>query len=344
MRLLALFSLTLVSAHSAPPALKRDGSNWTSTEQGSFPLAAGAQLRVNAPGSIRVRGTNSGQLSFRLIRSVRAKREGDARAIFERYPTASSAQGGSGVIQVGYGPFATQLEINAPRGLALTMVETAGGDLDISDLTGSLVAQASGGRINIGRVGGDVDIRTAGGTIIIGTVGGSARCLSGGGAINATEIRGDAFLETGGGDILLRKAGAHVKASTAGGSIQVVEAKSTVVANTFGGPIQIGSAKGIHCESASGSIVAEFLAGIPVLDSFLSTGSGDITVWIPSNLQISIRAHNEGSGNVKTLVSDFPGLRVQSHGASVFGEVRINGGGPLLQLAGNGGRIYIRKR
>jgi hypothetical protein len=344
MRLLALFSLSVFAATAAPQALKRDGSNWTYTEQGSFPLPPGAQLRVQAPGSVRIRGVNTSQLSFRLTRSVRAGKDADARAIFNRYPTTSGVQGQNGFIQVGYGPFATQLEISVPRALALTMVETAGGDLDLSDLAGSLVAQASGGKINVGRVGGDVDIRTAGGTIIIGTVGGTARCLSGGGAINATEIRGDAFLETGGGDILLRKAGSRVKASTAGGGIQVVESKGTVVANTFGGPIQIGSAKGIHCESASGSIVAEFIAGIPILDSFLSTGSGDITVWIPSNLQISIRAHNEGSGNVHTLVSDFPGMQVQSEGAAVYGEVRINGGGPLLQLAGNGGRIYIRKR
>jgi hypothetical protein len=353
MRLSAPFSGSILihaaliySATAAPgqPALKRDGSNWTEIDQGSFPLPAGGQLRIKAPGSIRVRGTNSAQFTFKLTRSVRAHRESDARTLLRRYPTDAGVQGQSGFIQVGYGPFATQLEISAPRGLALAMVETAGGDLDISDLGGSLVAQASGGKINIGRVGGDIDIRTAGGTIVIGTVGGSARCLSGGGAINATEIRGDAFLETGGGDILLRKAGARVKASTAGGGIQVMEARSTVVANTFGGPIQIGAARGIHCESASGSIVAEFLAGIPVLDSFLSTGSGDITVWIPSNIQISIRAHNEGSGNIQTLISDFPGLRVQTQGAGVFGEVRINGGGPLLQLAGNGGRIYIRRR
>jgi hypothetical protein len=348
MRLSALFSffVLLPNAFATPgqPTLKRDGSNWTETEQGSFALSAGSQLRVQAPGSIRVRGTNASQLTFKLTRSVRAKKESDARALLGQYPTSAGVDGRNGFIQVGYGPFATQLEISAPRGMKVAMIETAGGDLDISDLYGSVVAQASGGRINIGNVSGDIDIRTAGGTIIIGTVSGSAKCLSGGGAINATEIRGDAFLETGGGDILLRRAGGRVKASTAGGGIQILESKSTVVANTFGGPIKIGAARGIHCESASGSIVAEFLSGVPILESFLSTGSGDITVWIPSNLQISIRAHNEGSGNLQSVISDFSGLNVQRERAGVWGEVRINGGGPLLQLAGNGGRIYIRRR
>jgi hypothetical protein len=43
-------------------------------------------------------------------------------------------------------------------------------------------------------------------------------------------------------------------------------------------------------------------------------------------------------------MSDFPGLRVRPAGASVMADLLINGGGPILQLAGNGGRIYIKKR
>jgi DUF4097 and DUF4098 domain-containing protein YvlB len=262
--------------------------------------------------------------------------------MIDRFPVTSARQGSTAILQVAYGPFVTNLEVTVPRGLESLGVETLGGDIDVSELTGALMAEASGGKINIGHVGGNIDVRAAGGTIVLGVIGGNARCLSGGGAINAMEIHGDSLLETGGGDIYLRKAGGAVRASTAGGRIEVLEAKGTVQAHTFGGPIEIGSAKGVHCESASGSIVAQFLPGI--LDSFLSTGSGDITIWIPSNLRVSIRAQNEGSGNIGTVVSEFPGLRVIPSGAAVMADLLINGGGPIVQLAGNGGRIYIRKR
>jgi hypothetical protein len=340
-----LFSFSVATLFAAPQhSLKRDGVNWTLTEQGSLSVDPTGHVRIKAAGNIRVRGANGSQFSYKLTRSLRASRERDAQAVLERFPVTSARQGGTAILQVAYGPFATNLEISLPRGLESSSIETLGGDIDVSDLNGELIAEASGGKINVGHVGGSVDVRAAGGTIVLGVIGGNARCLSGGGAISASEIHGDAMLETGGGDILLRKAGGRVRVSTGGGGIQILEAKGTVVANTFGGPIQVGSAKGVHCESASGSIVAQFLPGIPVLDSFLSTGSGDITVWIPSNLRISIRAQNEGSGNVRTMVSDFPGLRVTAAGAAVLGELLINGGGPVLQLAGNGGRIYIRKR
>ncbi len=262
--------------------------------------------------------------------------------MIDRFPVTSGRQGSTAILQVAYGPFATNLEITVPRGLESLSVETLGGDVDVSDLSGAVVAEASGGKINVGHIGGNIDVRAAGGAIVLGVIGGNARCLSGGGAISAMEIHGDSLLETGGGDIHLRKAGGAVRASTAGGRIEVVEAKGTVQAHTFGGSIEIGSAKGVHCESASGSIVAQFLPGI--LDSFLSTGSGDITVWIPSNLRVSIRAQNEGSGNVGTVISEFPGLRVMPAGAAVMADLLINGGGPIVQLAGNGGRIYIKKR
>jgi hypothetical protein len=317
MRQSVLFSLPIACLLAGQhPGIKREGGNWTLTEQGSLTIDPAGQ----------------------------ANSENDARTMLSRFPVTSARQGATALFEVAYGPFATSLEITVPRTLDSLTIQTLGGDIDVSDLNGSLAAEASGGKINVGQVGGNVDIRAAGGTIVLGAIGGTARCLSGGGAISASEIHGDAQLETGGGDILLRKAGAKVHATTAGGGIEILEAKGTVQANTFGGPIQIGSAKGVHCESASGSIEAQFLPGIPLLDSFLSTGSGDITVWIPSNLRVSIRAQNEGSGNVRSVVSDFPGLRVMPAGAAVLAELLINGGGPVLQLAGNGGRIYIRKR
>jgi Toastrack DUF4097 len=339
----SLFALVLAaSQNSSQTTFKREGANWLATEQGSLSIDGSGQVRIKAAGNIHIRGASGSQITYHVSRSIRAGTQHEARAMTDRYPVSTARQGHSALLQVAYGPFATNLEVTLPKGLESLSVETLGGDIDVSDLTGNLTAEASGGKINVGHVSGNIDIRAAGGTIVLGVIGGSARCLSGGGAINAVEIRGDALLETGGGDIHLRKAGGSVRASTAGGRIDVVEAKGTVQAHTFGGPIQIGSAKGVHCESASGSIVAQFLPGI--LDSFLSTGSGDITVWIPSNLRVSIRAQNEGSGNPGTVVSDFPGLHVMPSGPAVTADLLINGGGPIVQLAGNGGRIYIKKR
>jgi DUF4097 and DUF4098 domain-containing protein YvlB len=300
------------------------------------------KLQIYCPGNIKVRGTSSGKLTYRTT---------SARIVFTH----------SGNLATLSAPDSDSLEVTAPRTLESLTVHTPGGDLDVADFDGSLVGQAAG-RVSIGRIGGNVELRSAGGPTSLGSIGGLLRCFSGGGAITAESVHGDAIFQTAGGDIVVQKASGQVHAYTAGGGIHIVRAGGLVTANNSGGPIQVGSAPGVQCQSASGairltnisgpmtattlagSIIATFLPGLPVLDSFLSTAAGDITVLIPSNLHVSIRAQNNSSADLRSIVSDFPGLRVKSLRSAVLAEGAINGGGPLLRIAGNGGSIYIRKK
>jgi hypothetical protein len=135
-----------------------------------------------------------------------------------------------------------------------------------------------------------------------------------------------------------------------------------VVAKSAGGPIEIADAPSVECRSASGairlnnvagrlravtgrgSIVAEILSGHPLSDSWLSTRAGDITVFIPSDIGVTIEAETGGTHNVESIVSDYSGLRIRSTPANATAEGRINGGGPLLRLIDVGGRIEIKKK
>jgi hypothetical protein len=92
-----------------------------------------------------------------------------------------------------------------------------------------------------------------------------------------------------------------------------------------------------------GSIVAQILAGKPLAESWLTTGSGDITVLIPSNVGVKIQARNEAADTVRRIISEFPGLNVQLLGSSVVAEGDINGGGPVLWITGNAGTIFIKR-
>ena len=91
-----------------------------------------------------------------------------------------------------------------------------------------------------------------------------------------------------------------------------------------------------------GSIIARFQTQ-PVAESFLSTGAGDITVWIPSNLKITLRARNASYGGPRRIVSDFADITVKLAGTATVAEGALNGGGPLVRIAGTGGMIYIRR-
>jgi len=164
------------------------------------------------------------------------------------------------------------------------------------------------------------------------------------------------------GSIRIHNAGSAVIASTGGGPIDVGQAHGVVTARNSGGPVKVGSAEGVSCENAGGgvnldnisgsvrvstavgSIIASLLAGKPMSDSFLSTGSGDITVIIPSNLGVTIRAQNELAGNIRRIISEFPGISVRVEGGQVVAEGPVNGGGPILRISGTGGTIFIKRQ
>jgi hypothetical protein len=98
----------------------------------------------------------------------------------------------------------------------------------------------------------------------------------------------------------------------------------------------------LKASTAVGSIIARFQTQ-PVADSFLSTGHGDITVWIPSNLKVTVRAQNASYGGRRRIVSEFGAINVKSAGTATLAEGSLNGGGPLVRIAGTGGMIYIRQ-
>ena len=76
--------------------------------------------------------------------------------------------------------------------------------------------------------------------------------------------------------------------------------------------------------------MASLLAG-KIAESFLTTGNGDITVVIPSNLGVTIRAENEMADTIRRIISEFPGIPVRMRGSQVVAEGLLNGGGVLQQ-------------
>jgi hypothetical protein len=203
---------------------------------------------------------------------------------------------------------------------------------------------------------------SGGGNIKVDSAGGESWFETAGGEVYVGEVLGPIHVSTGAGNIRIVRSTAAVFARTAGGVIEVDQSTGVVSAQNSGGAIQVNSAKGVRCESdsgairlrnvdgplravtAAGNIIAELLAGRPLEDSMLSTNAGDITVYIPSNLAMTVMARNE-SGGAGRIVSDFPEIRVRQGAAIVplLAEGAINGGGPVLRLVARAGTIYVRR-
>jgi DUF4097 and DUF4098 domain-containing protein YvlB len=273
----------------------------------------------------------------------------------------------------------SDVEIQSPSTLRRLVIHSGGGNVSAVNLTGSVEAQSAGGVLQIDRIGGELFARTGGGEIHLGTIEGGVKCFSGGGSISVERCGKESWFETAGGDITVRETGAPVHCSTVGGSIRVERAASSVTAHTgagridvlsaggvvmaenSGGSIQVGSAQSVRCESSGGairlrnvtgslraitdvgSILAELIPGLKLQNSTLTTGTGDITVLIPSNLPLTVRAQCDSS-RAGRIVSEFPEIPVTQRTASFTAEGALNGGGALLQISANTGIIYLRRQ
>jgi hypothetical protein len=243
---------------------------------------------------------------------------------------------------------------------------TAGGDIQTGDITGPVHLQTAGGSIHLGNIGARVDARTAGGNIRVGNVKGDAYLETSGGEIAAGIVDGTLRAKTAGGDIALQAAGGPVIVETAGGQIRLGQCGGTVQAETAGGNIHLDGARGVvHVQTAGGSIdllqlmsavQAETSAGriLAQIDakrssfgpSRLATSVGDVDVFLPPNLPLTINAVVEQAAGHRIL-SDFP-LRIEGNRAAfnmgtIRGQGELDGGGDPLDIRTSMGNICIRK-
>lgn len=273
------------------------------------------------------------------------------------------------------------MELRVPRSIKQLVVRTRWGSVKTYDIEGGVQAESGGGALFMDRIGGDVLAKTGGGEVMLGRIGGSLRCHTGGGTIRVDSIGASAEFSTSGGEIFVREVKGTLRAATGGGNIHVERAGGEVISNTQGGLIEIGQAggavvagtqggsidvtgapKGVRCESgngtirlkgvsgalramtAQGMILAEIPMGAVIENSMLAARSGDIIVYLPSNLAVTVRARND-SGSTGRIVSEFDEVKAgTSRGRLTIAEGTLNGGGPVLELAVSGGNIYLRRQ
>jgi len=102
-------------------------------------------------------------------------------------------------------------------------------------------------------------------------------------------------------------------------------------------------------QTGAGAIQAKFLAnGGERIDSTLETAAGDITVFLPSDLNITVRASIDLANGHNIYASDFPEIHVVTEGGpwgpkSVSADGRMNGGGPVLKVHTTTGDITFRR-
>jgi DUF4097 and DUF4098 domain-containing protein YvlB len=360
-RLLHIVGLGVLLALLAPLMLaqetrvSREGGAWSQEITGSLAAVKNLKVKVDM-GSVVVRGAQQQGINYVVHTRFGNSSEHDARRQFEQYKVTAWVKGDTAWIvgdwQGGKHPrhFSGEFSIMVPREIALVKLETDGGNVDATGVTGRVEAESGGGSMRLDDIGGGAYAETGGGPIEVGSVSGELGLHTGGGVIKVRQANGKviaetgggsveiqsgaqgATIETGGGSIEVHQCNGKLKVSTGGGSLDLSDVGGSAELETGGGSIRLTSAKGhVHAETGGGGIElygvpsaeAETSAGgITVKlvntggerrDSDLETGAGDITVYLASDVAVNVRASVD-LANGHRITSEFPEIHISSEG------------------------------
>ncbi len=140
-------------------------------------------------------------------------------------------------------------------------ISTAGGDIAAEDLSGRVRLKTSGGDVRVERTDATLTVRTSGGDIDLRRLKGPVSAVTSGGDILAVESKDDLRLKTAGGNIRVEDAEAQVEAFTSGGDISVIRCVGRVLAKTSGGDIRLRRVGEARVSTSGGDVVAETVTG-----------------------------------------------------------------------------------
>jgi hypothetical protein len=385
MRAAIVALLALPVTASAGQQWRQEGADWVFVEQGA---GCENPARVKVVAGVRLSAETGQGPSLNYTWTWRGPAASQAEAQGrQRAAKVTAVQRGQWCVVTAAAPGgefpAGEFRVTVPASVTVCRLETRSGNLRVQGIRGEIFAATGGGNVELEQLAGEVTARTGGGRIIAGRVDGSLHCLSGGGNIRVRQVTGEAILESAGGEIYVGAAGGRLRLSTAGnirvdqaaadvfaftrgGLIDIGKAAGMVTAENAGGGIQIGPARGVRCESARGTIrltgvsgsvrantayghvFATLAAGQRLEDSILSTGRGDITVSVPSNLAVTVKALNETAPWAGQVISEFSEIQARpadvGAGRPVAAFGSLNGGGPVLMLSTTNGSIYLKRQ
>ena len=213
----------------------------------------------------------------------------------------------------------THFVVHVPSQTTVSL-NTSGGSIDASRLTGRLGMRTSGGSLRVESVAGDVDGRTSGGSIRMRDVRGNVTTSTSGGSIDIVDVRGSLRATTSGGGIDIETVSGELYASTSGGGVDIRGAGGRVEAHSSGGPVTVWFAPG---NNRGGE---------------LTTSGGGVRTEIDPSVALTIDASSSG-GSVSSDVPVTVQGRIDRN--SLRGD--LNGGGAVLRLRSSGGGVRISR-
>ena len=373
------------SSYSPSAYASSESSGGQAVKEQSFTVGKGSSLDVSVTGcEIIIKTTEKNEINVVVegldeedLQFIKMTQSGDEVRVTYR-PKWGNGDGRF-LISV---PTQTKLELRTSGGdielqgnlTGDAVGSTAGGDITIEKVKGTVRMSTSGGDIRTGDIDGKADLRTSGGDISLAVVNGEATvstsggdiriekvskkldARTSGGEIEVGDIGGDASLSTAGGDVRVGKVSGNAYLRTAGGDLKLKGASGTVEAKTSGGDIDLDNISGsIEASTAGGNVVAD-LNPSGKGESKLKSSGGDIRLTLPANAKATIEAtirlrdnYGWGGASKKTkyeIRSDFNSVSYDKDGDrdEIRARYMLNGGGEIITLETVNGNIDIKKK
>src|SRR5262245_51795309 len=196
-----LFALMATLCVAQQGSIQKEGGHWTSIANGSLSGVHNLHIRVQM-GAVRVQGGATQGISYVIRNKSYESSEDRARRQLESYKISAYVRGDTAWIVGEWDEgrphkFSSDVTVTVPREMELVKIETEGGEIVTTGISGRLEAESGGGTIHLDDIGGAINAETGGGGIDVGNVGSDLTLRTGGGTIHIGSAKGKVIAESG---------------------------------------------------------------------------------------------------------------------------------------------------
>jgi hypothetical protein len=192
-----------------------------------------------------------------------------------------------------------------------SVLQTSGGSIRISNLSGTQNFRTSGGSLTVEGVSGNITGATSGGSITVTGSKDNIDLSTSGGSITADYCNGNINLRTSGGSLKMSNLNGTINATTSGGSITVNDVKGTLKTGTSGGSVKLdGIAGNVDASTSGGSMSVRIIS---VSDYVKLSNSGNLNLTLPAGkgYNLSIKSNKIETSGLKDFRGSTDSKRIE---------------------------------
>ena len=202
-------------------------------------------------------------------------------------------------------------------------LQTSGGSIHISNLSGSQNFRTSGGSLSVENVSGNTVGATSGGSITVTGSKDNIDLRTSGGSITAKDCAGTISLKTSGGSLNLNNLNGNVTATTSGGSITAADINGVLKTGTSGGSVRLDNISGsLDATTSGGSMEVRIKS---VSDYVILSNSGNLSLTLPAGkgFNLNVKANRIETSGMKNFRGSTESERI---------EGTVGKGGPEINV------------